>query len=112
MASPNLVEFTSDTWQKEVLESALPVVVDFWAPWCGPCRALTPTIEKLATTYAGKVKVGKLNIDDAQDIASTYGVTSIPRVFIFKKGTLKGQFVGVTPESELSKAIDKAMQEA
>ena len=111
-ANPNVLEFTEDNWKKDVLESELPVVVDFWAPWCGPCRALTPTIEKLATSYVGKVKVGKLNIDDAQEIAANYGVTSIPRVFIFKKGALKETFVGVTAENELSKAIDKVMQEA
>ena len=112
MASAHLVEFTSDNWQKEVLESTTPVVVDFWAPWCGPCRALTPTIESLATKYAGKVKVGKLNIDDAQDIAAQFGVTSIPRVFIFKGGDKpRRTYVGVQSESELAKAIDSVMQE-
>jgi len=78
MASPNLKEFTSDNWQQEVVQSDLPVVVDFWAPWCGPCRQLTPIIERIATQFAGKVKVGKLNVDDAPDVATQFGVTSIP----------------------------------
>ena len=107
MANANLLEFTSDNWQSEVVDSAVPVVVDFWAPWCGPCRQLTPTIDKLATTYAGRVKVGKLNVDDANDIAAKYGVTSIPRVFIFKGGDKpRRSIVGLVHESELTKAID------
>lgn len=112
MASANLLEFTDDNFQKEVVDSAMPVVVDFWAPWCGPCRQLTPTIEKLATSYAGKAKVGKLNVDDAQETAAKYGVTSIPRVFIFKGGdTPRRTIVGLVSEAELTKAIDSVMQE-
>jgi thioredoxin 1 len=107
MASANVLEFTSDNWLSEVEQSAVPVVVDFWAPWCGPCRQLTPIIDKLATKYAGKVKVGKLNVDDAGDIASKYGVTSIPRVFVFKGGPMPVKtIVGLTSEAELSKMID------
>jgi thioredoxin 1 len=112
MASSNVMEFTEANFQAEVLTSAVPVVVDFWAPWCGPCRALTPTIESLAAKYDGKVKVGKLNVDDAQDIATRYGVTNIPRVLIFKGGDMpRRTFVGVQHESELSKAIDSVLQE-
>jgi thioredoxin 1 len=84
MASKNVLEFTSDNWQQEVVQSELPVLVDFWATWCGPCRMLGPTIDKLADQYAGKVKVGKLNVDEAQDLAVRYGVNSIPRVLLFK----------------------------
>lgn len=110
MASSHLTEFTDGTWQQEVAASAVPVVVDFWAPWCGPCRALTPTIESLAAKYAGKVKVGKLNIDDNQDTATKYGVTSIPRVLIFKGGDQPRQtIVGAVPESTLAKAIDEVL---
>lgn len=107
MASPNLLEFTSDNWQKEVEQSDQPVVVDFWAPWCGPCRALTPTIEKLAAKYAGKVKVGKLNIDEAQDVAVKFGISSIPRVFIFNGGDKpRKTMVGLVSEAEIVKNID------
>src|SRR5437773_6911820 len=106
MASANVLEFTDDNWQAEVVNSAVPVVVDFWAPWCGPCRALTPTIESLAAKYAGKVKVGKINIDDHQEVASKLGVTSIPRVLIFKGADQPRRRVdGLVQESVLAKAI-------
>lgn len=110
MASPNVVEFTSDNWVREVEQSDVPVVVDFWAPWCGPCRQLGPTIDRLATSYAGKVKVGKLNVDDAPDVATKYGVTSIPRVFIFKGGEKPIKtIVGLTSEAELSKTLNSLL---
>ena len=111
MAGANVLEFTETNWQQEVVASTVPVVVDFWAPWCGPCRALAPTIEKVADKYAGKVKVGKLNVDDAQDLASTYGVTNIPRVLIFKGGAQPKQtLVGLVSEAELAKAVDAVLQ--
>src|SRR5437870_5259284 len=110
MANPNVVEFTSDNWQKDVEQSDIPVVVDFWAPWCGPCRALTPTIEKVATQMAGKVKVGKLNVDDSPDVATKYGVVNIPRVLIFKGGDKPRQtIVGLVSEAELVKMINKVV---
>src|SRR5579871_6492349 len=84
MASKNVVEFTSENWQAEVAQSAQPVLVDFWAVWCGPCRALGPTIDKVADQFAGKVKVGKLNTDDNTDVAVKYGISSIPQVLLFK----------------------------
>jgi thioredoxin 1 len=111
MAGKNTVELTSDNWASEVEQSGIPVVVDFWAPWCGPCRQLGPTIDKLADQFAGKVKVGKLNVDDAPDVATKYGVTSIPRVFIFKGGDQpKKAYVGVTSERELVSAINTVME--
>jgi thioredoxin 1 len=110
MAGKNVVEFSSANWASEVEQSEIPVVVDFWAPWCGPCRQLGPTIEKLADQFAGKVKVGKLNVDDAPDVAAKFGVTSIPRVFIFKGGDApRKAFVGVTAERELVSGIQTVM---
>ena len=111
MAAANVLEFTSENWQKEVVESDQPVVVDFWAPWCGPCRNLGPTIDKIAAQFAGNVKVGKLNVDDSQDLATQYGVTNIPRVLIFKGGDKpRKTIVGLVPESELVKSINSVLE--
>jgi len=105
------LEFTSDNWQQEVEQSDKPVVVDFWAPWCGPCRALGPTIDKIANQFVGKVKVGKLNVDDSPDLATRYGVTSIPRIFIFNGGDKpRKTHVGLLSESELTTSIQSVMQ--
>jgi thioredoxin 1 len=105
--SENVLEFTDDNWVKEVADSSVPVIVDFWAPWCGPCRALGPVIDKLATQFAGKVKVGKLNVDEAQDTAAKYGVSSIPRVLFFKGGDQPVEtIVGLRSEAELAKSIN------
>jgi thioredoxin 1 len=105
----NVMEFTNDNWATEVEQSDVPVVVDFWAPWCGPCRQLTPIIERLAQTYAGRVKVGKLNVDDAGEIASNFGITSIPRVFIFKNNVAVQKITGFKSERELVGLIDAAL---
>lgn len=109
MANANVQEFTTTNWEQEVLKSDKPVVVDFWAPWCGPCRALTPIIDRLADQFAGKVKVGKVNIDDEQDIAVRYKVMSIPRVFVFKGGETRQQLVGLRSEAELTEIINQAL---
>jgi thioredoxin 1 len=109
MKSENLVEFTTENWEKEVLQSQQPVVVDFWAPWCGPCRMLTPIIDRVAGQFAGKVKVGKLNIDNNQDIAVRYGISAIPQVHIFKGGSPVEHLVGLTPEAELVKVINRVV---
>ena len=107
MASEHVVEFNDANWQTEVVDSAVPVLVDFWAPWCGPCRALGPTIDKIAAQFAGKVKVGKLNVDDASETASRYGITSIPRIFLFKGGDKpQKSYVGLTSEAELVKSLN------
>jgi thioredoxin 1 len=111
MAGTNVLQFTSDNWQKEVEQSDQPVVVDFWAPWCGPCRALGPSIDKLATQFTGRVKVGKLNVDDSPDVATKYGVTSIPRVFVFKGGDKPvKQVVGLVSEGELVKMVNSVLE--
>src|SRR5262245_23241299 len=83
MASPNVVELTTTNWEQEVVKSDKPVLVDFWAVWCGPCRQLAPTVDRIADTFAGKVKVGKLNTDDAQEIAIRYRISAIPQLMVF-----------------------------
>ena len=111
MASANVVEFTTDNWETEVVNSDKPVLVDFWAPWCGPCRQLAPTIDRIADQFAGKVKVGKLNTDDNQDMAVRYGISGIPQVLIFKGGNEQPveRLVGVRPERELVQVINRLL---
>ena len=111
MASANVKEFSTDNWEQEVVNSDQPVLVDFWAPWCGPCRALAPTIDKLAEQYAGKVKVGKLNTDDNQELAVRYGISGIPQVLIFRGGDQpRERMVGLQREQDLVKVIDKVLE--
>jgi thioredoxin 1 len=99
------LQLNSDNFELEVLKSDLPVMVDFWAQWCGPCRMLTPTIEALAKEYQGKIKVCKLNVDDAQDIAAKYQVMSIPTILLFNKGKIVNQTVGAVPKEKLEEVI-------
>ena len=99
------LQLNSENFEQEVLKSDLPVIIDFWAEWCGPCRMLTPTIEALATEYQGKVKVCKLNVDEANDIAAKYQVMSIPTIIVFNKGKIVKQIVGVVPKEKLEEAV-------
>jgi thioredoxin 1 len=105
----NVTELTDANFQSEVLQSEVPVLVDFWAPWCGPCRQLTPIIDALAEEMSGTIKVGKLNIDDSPRAAEQYGVMSIPTVMIFKNGEVVQRFVGVQPKQRLKDAIEAAV---
>jgi len=100
--------FTSQNFQDEVLNSNTPVLVDFWAPWCGPCQAMTPVIEKLAKGYEGKAKIGKLDVNESenQQIAAQYGIQSIPAFKIFKGGQVMAEFVGGRSEADLKAEID------
>jgi thioredoxin 1 len=110
MASENVREFSTANWDQEVLKSEQPVLVDFWAPWCGPCRALGPTIDKIATQFAGRVKVGKLNTDDNPDMAVKYGISGIPQVLLFKGGgEPRERLVGLQSESALVKVVDRVL---
>ncbi len=101
-------EFTDGNFDSEVINSTDPVLVDFWAPWCGPCRMIAPMVEELAQEYKGAVKIGKINIDDSPGAATRYGVSSIPTLMIFKGGEVVNSFVGVQPKSKLQAALDAA----
>lgn len=105
----NLATFTDDNFQSEVLDSDKPVLVDFWAPWCGPCQRLTPTIEELASEYEGRVLVGKLNTDENPQTATSQQISAIPTVMLFKNGQLvdNGRFVGLTPKDMFKSALDQ-----
>jgi thioredoxin 1 len=105
MASANTLEFTDANFESEVLKSSVPVLVDFWAEWCMPCRMLTPTIDALATETAGKAKVGKVNVDHHQGIAVKYGIQSIPTVMLFKNGQMVKKWVGVVQKGTLAEAL-------
>jgi thioredoxin 1 len=103
------MEVTDATFEAEVLKSAMPVLVDFWAPWCGPCKSMLPIIEEVEKEYAGKLKVGKVNVDENPDTPGKFNVMSIPTFAIFKGGKLVGQFVGAKSKQDVKKEIDKAI---
>ncbi len=106
MASENVAEFTDQNFEQEVLQSSQPVLVDFWAEWCGPCRMLAPTIDKIAKDYVGKVKVGKVDTDTNRETAMKYRIDSIPTVILFKGGQVAQKFVGLRKEGDYKAALD------
>jgi thioredoxin 1 len=110
MASEHVKEFTDANFDQEVLKSEQPVLVDFWAEWCMPCRMLAPTIDKIAADYNGKVKVGKVDTDSNRDISVKYGISAIPTVILFKGGQVAQKFVGLRQERDFREALDEAQK--
>jgi thioredoxin 1 len=109
MAGADVLNIGDGDFEREVLKSEHPVLVDFWATWCAPCRAIAPAVEELAAQYKGKVKVAKVNIDDNQDTPQAYGIRSIPTLLLFKDGKVVEQIVGAVPKARLEAAIQKVV---
>ena len=105
--SENTFVATDKNFEEEVLKSPVPVVIDFWAAWCVPCKMIAPTLEELAVEFAGKVKIGKLNVDENRGTATNYGIRGIPSLLLFKDGEVKEQMVGVHSKQEISNLISK-----
>jgi thioredoxin 1 len=107
MSSANILELTTTNFDDETKKAGEPILVDFWAEWCGPCRMVAPILEQIATDYQGKARVGKVNVDEHSSIAARYGVQSIPTLLLFKQGKVVEQYIGATSKDTLAKLIDK-----
>jgi thioredoxin 1 len=107
-----VIELTDATFDEIVHGSELPVLVDFWAPWCGPCKMMAPVLEEIADEYAGRAKICKLNTDDARDSAMEFGISAIPTTILFKDGQVQTKWVGLTSKKELARAIDQLLVES
>jgi thioredoxin 1 len=106
------IEFTDANFQQEVISSDVPVLVDFWAVWCGPCKMIAPYVEELAKEYEGKVKVGKVDVDNNPNISMTYGIRSIPTLLIFRDGKIADQIIGAVPKQAIAQKLDAQLQPA
>jgi thioredoxin 1 len=107
MAALNISVLTQENFANEVLQSSTPVLVDFWAEWCGPCKAIAPVLEELADEYEGRVKIGKVNIDEQQGLAAEYGIRAIPTLLLFDKGQVADQIVGLRSKRDLKASFDR-----
>ena len=109
MASEAILELNDSSFDTEVINSDKPVLVDFWAPWCGPCKALGPVIDEISNDFVDKVKVGKVNVDENPEISMKFGIRSIPTLMVFKNGEVQDQIIGAVPKSEIEKALEKVV---
>ncbi len=107
MAAPNIIVLTQENFAKEVLQSPQPVLVDFWAEWCGPCKMLAPVLDELAQEYDGRVRIGKVNIDEYQGLAAQYGIHSIPTLLLFRGGQVADQIVGLRSKRDLKASFER-----
>ena len=108
----DVVVLSNDNWKQEVTESSVPVLVDFWAEWCAPCRMIGPAIDALASQYTGRAKVAKLNIDENPDLAHAFGVRSIPTLLVFKSGQVVEQQIGAVPQPSMARMLDQQLEPA
>jgi thioredoxin len=107
MASPLIITLTQENFPQQVLQSQTPVLVDFWAEWCGPCKMIAPLLDELADEYDGKVKIGKVNVDEQQSIAAEYGIRAIPTLLLFNQGQVADQIVGARGKRDLKNSLDR-----
>ena len=105
----NVIEFTDNGFESDVIKAGTPVLVDFWAEWCGPCKMIGPIIQEIAGEYAGRIKVGKMNVDNNPVIPPQYGIRSIPSLLIFKDGAVSDQIVGAVPKNNITEVLDKVL---
>ena len=109
MAVPNILKLTADNFATQVLQSPVPVLVDFWAEWCGPCRMIAPVLDELATEYEGQIRIGKVNVDDHQELASEYRITGIPTLLLFNGGRVEETMVRLKSKRDLKANIEKVL---
>jgi len=109
MAANGIIELSDSNFDTEVIKSETPVLVDFWAPWCGPCRAIAPIVEEISSSYQGRLKVGKLNVDENQQTTMKFGIRSIPTLIVFKGGKAVEQIIGAVPKGEIERVVGKAL---
>ena len=106
----NVIEFTDNDFESDVIKAGTPVLVDFWAEWCGPCKMIGPIVEEIANEYAGRIKVGKMNVDLNPVVPPQYGIRSIPSLLIFKDGAVSDQIVGAVPKNNITEVLDKVLE--
>ena len=111
MASANVLELTNDNFEQQVIKSKIPVLVDFWAEWCMPCKMIAPTIDELANEYAGRLKVGKIDTDSARQVAIKFGISAIPTLVLIKDGNVIKKFVGLQSKKDLKAAVEDALRQ-